>query len=131
MAAMLKKSIIFSKFFFISMTTWVSLEMAPAMSFAQTQDQEKELFLLAQKSFEDGFYDIAINFIDQLFKTYPDTTRRVEANLLLGQCYFFKSQYLKAYEIFQNLLKSTELKDATLFWLGDTYLKGANSQQAG
>jgi len=130
MAAMLKKSIIFSKFFFISMTTWVSLEMAPAASFAQTQDQEKELFLLAQKSFEDGFYDIAMNFIDQLFKTYPDTTRGVEANLLLGQCYFFKSQYLKAYEIFQNLLKSTELKDATLFWLGETYLKGADYQQA-
>src|SRR6185503_16840306 len=48
----------------------------------------------------------------------------------LGQCLFFKSQYLKAYEIFNELLQYTEYKDATLFWLGETYLKVSDYKQA-
>jgi TolA-binding protein len=95
---------------------------------AQTDD--KELFLVAEKAFEDGFYDVAMRYIDQLLKDFPQTDKRIEANLLLGQCYFFKSQYLKAYEIFQGLLQETEFKDATLFWLGETYLKGSDYVQA-
>jgi TolA-binding protein len=94
------------------------------------QEGEKELFLIAQKAFEDGFYDVAMRYIEQLFKQYPQTEKRVPANLLLGQCYFFKSQYLKAYDVFQELLKYTEFQDATLFWLGETYLKGADYSQA-
>ena len=70
----------------------------------QAQDNEKELFLVAQKAFEDGFYDVAMRYINQLLEEYPKTEKHIQANLLLGQCYFFKSQYLKAYDIFQNIL---------------------------
>jgi len=94
------------------------------------QDSEKELFLVAQKAFDDGFYDVAMRYIDQLLEQYPQTKKHVQAKLLLGQCYFFKSQYLKAYDTFQDLLKYSEFKDATLFWLGETYLKGADYKQA-
>ena len=87
-------------------------------------DKEQELFLVAEKAFEDGFYDVAIRYINQLLQEYPQTQKHVQANLLLGQCYFFKSQYLQAYDIFNNLLQYEELKDATLYWLGETYLKG-------
>ena len=87
------------------------------------ENEEKELFLVAQKSFEDGFYDIAIRYIDQLLEEHPQTDNRIQANLLLGQCHFFKSQYLKAYEVFQDLLQYSEFKDATLFWLGENSLK--------
>ncbi len=93
-------------------------------------NDEEELFLVAQKAFEDGFYDVAMGYINNYLEKYPQTQRRVQANLLLGQCYFFKSQYLKAYGIFEELLKYTEFKDATLFWIGETYLKGANYLQA-
>lgn len=96
----------------------------------QTQNDEKELFLVAQKAFEDGFYDVAIRYIDQFLEKYPQTEKRIEANLLLGQCYFFKNQYLKAFDIFQGLLQYSEFKDATLFWLGETYLKGSDYAQA-
>lgn len=90
------------------------------------QENDNELFQVAQKAFEDGFYDVAMRYIDQLLKNFPQTDKRVEANLLLGQCYFFQSQYLKAYETFQGLLQYNEYKDITLFWLGETSLKGAD-----
>ena len=98
-------------------------------AFPQDND-ERELFLVAQKAFEDGFYDVAIRYIDQLFQEYPQTEKRIQAKLLLGQCYFFQSQYLKAYDTFQSLLEHTEFKDATLFWLGETYLKGSDYKKA-
>ena len=97
---------------------------------SRAQNSEKELFLVAQKAFEDGFYDVAMRYINQLLEQYPQTKKHIQADLLLGQCYFFKSQYLKAYDIFQGLLKYSEFKDATLFWLGETYLKGSDYKQA-
>ena len=92
--------------------------------------KDNDLFLVAQKAFDDGFYDVAIRYIDQLFREFPGTDKRVQANLILGQCYFFKNQYLKAFDIFKQNLEFQELKDATLFWLGETYLKGSDYAQA-
>ncbi len=94
------------------------------------ESKEEELFLVAQKAFDDGFYDVAIRYINQFLQSYPKSEKFVQSQLLLGQCYFFKSQYLKAYDIFHRLLKYVEYKDATLFWLGETYFKGADYQQA-
>lgn len=108
----------------------ISLSGTVPLSLAHAQDSEKELFLVAQKAFEDGFYDVATRYINQLLEEYPQTTKHVQARLLLGQCYFFKSQYLKAYDTFQDLLQYAEFKDATLFWLGETYLKGSDYKQA-
>jgi len=92
--------------------------------------EETELFLVAQKAFDDGFYDVAARYINQFFEKYPLSEKRIEANILLGQCYFFQSQYLKAFNIFQDLLQYPQYKDATLFWLGEIYLKGSDYNQA-
>ncbi len=110
----------------ITVTLGTFLCLAPAFA----QSGEKELFLVAQKAFEDGFYDVAMRYIQQLQEQYPQTQRHIESNILLGQCYFFKGQYLKSYEIFHELLKESSFKDATLFWLGETYLKGGDYSQA-
>ncbi|MBF0386657.1 MAG: tetratricopeptide repeat protein [Candidatus Omnitrophica bacterium] len=91
---------------------------------------EKEVFVVAQRAFEDGFYDVSLRYIDQLFKEFPQTTKTVDARLLEGQCYFFKKQYLKAFAVFQELAKRNEYKDVTLFWLGETYLKVGDSAKA-
>ncbi|MCA9403353.1 MAG: tetratricopeptide repeat protein [Candidatus Omnitrophica bacterium] len=104
--------------------------VAGAVPSARAQTDDKEMFLVAQKAYEDGFYDVAIRYIDQLLTQHPDTNKRIEARLLLGQCYFFKSQYLKAYEVFNDLLQYTDYRDHTLYWLGETYLKGTDYQQA-
>ncbi|MBF0478174.1 MAG: tetratricopeptide repeat protein [Candidatus Omnitrophica bacterium] len=100
----------------------------PTSTFAANSDEE--LFLVAQKAFDDGFYDISIRYIEQLMKEYPQTTKIIESKLLLGQCYFFKSEYLKAYNFFKETLQYPQFKDATLFWLGETYLKGSDYKQA-
>jgi TolA-binding protein len=91
---------------------------------------EKELFFVAQSAFDDGFYDVAIRYIDEFLQKFPQSDKRHQAQLLSGQCYFFKNQYLKAFNIFQDLLQYPEFKDATLFWLGETYLKGSDYAQA-
>ncbi len=128
MAFMYFRKFFYSKIFyaFIILTLVFSLNGTAS----QTQEGEKELFLVAQKAFEDGFYDVAMRYITQLFNQYPKTDKHIQANLLLGQCYFFKSQYLKAYDIFQKLLQYSDFKDATLFWLGETYLKGSDYREA-
>ncbi len=95
-----------------------------------TNDAEKDLFFVAQKAFDDGFYDIAIRYLDQFFQQYPDSDKAIQAKLLVGQCYFFQNQYLKAYETFQSLSAYPNFQDATLFWLGETYLKGSDYKQA-
>lgn len=100
----------------------------PSNAFAQNQDQD--VFLVSQKAFDDGFYDVSLRYLSQLLNEYPDTKYRVKANLLIGQCYFFKNQYLKAYESFEKNINKIELSDATNFWIGETYLKGADYRQA-
>ncbi|MBL8013226.1 MAG: tetratricopeptide repeat protein [Candidatus Omnitrophica bacterium] len=94
------------------------------------QDAEKELFFVAQSAFDDGFYDVAIRYIEEFMQKYPQSDKKGQVLLLSGQCYFFKNQYLKAFNTFQDLLKYSEYKDATLFWLGETYLKGLDYAQA-
>ncbi len=90
------------------------------------ESDETELFLIAQKAFDDGFYDVAIRYVTQFLEKYPQTGKRIQANQLLGQCYFFKGQYLKAFDIFQSLVQYSDFKDITLFWVGETYLKGSD-----
>jgi len=130
MLPMSLKKTFYLKIFALLLMSGLFLGGKICVAVAQTQQAEKELFLVAQKAFEDGFYDVSMRYIDQLFKEYPQTQKRVQANLLLGQCYFFKTQYIKAYDVFQNLLQYNEFKDATIFWLGETYLKGADYKQA-
>ncbi|MCK5580366.1 MAG: tetratricopeptide repeat protein [Candidatus Omnitrophica bacterium] len=100
------------------------------MPSAEAISNEEELFLVSQKAFEDGFYDVAERYIQQFLKSYPETEKRIPAQLLLGQCYFFKNQYLKAFDIFQSLEQSSEFKDVTFFWLGETYFKGSDYNNA-
>ena len=100
---------------------------------AQATDKEDDLFFVAQKAFEDGFYDVALRYLDRFLKDFPQTNKRAQVELLIGQCYFFDNQYLKAFDQFEGLLKSPEaeeIKDAVLFWLGEVYLKSKDYKQA-
>ncbi|MFA5060219.1 MAG: tetratricopeptide repeat protein [Candidatus Omnitrophota bacterium] len=101
-----------------------------AATFAYGENESNELLMVAQKAFDDGFYDVAIRYAEQFLEKYPQDTKRTQVRLLLGQCHFFKSQYLKAFEVFQGLLQTVEMKDTTLYWLGETYLKGSDYDQA-
>ena len=56
--------------FLILIITVSALFFSSRISLAQTQtnNNEQELFLVSEKAFEDGFYDVAIRYIDQLMK---------------------------------------------------------------
>jgi tetratricopeptide (TPR) repeat protein len=102
----------------------------PAHLPAEEDTPTQELFWVAQRAFDDGFYDVAIRYIEQFLELNPDQEKLVQAKLLLGQCYFFKNQYLKSYSVFKELLPFDVLKDATYFWLGETYFKASDYNQA-
>ena len=119
-----RNSISFLKVFFISMM------LLTGSSQVLAQNTASDLFIVTQKAFEDGFYDVAIRYVNQFLKENPKTERKVQANLLLGQCYFFKAQYLKAFSIFKEFLSYKEYQDVTLFWMGETYLKGSDYKKA-
>jgi len=96
-------------------------------------EKEDELFFVSQKAFEDGFYDVALRYLDRFLTEFPETKKRPQVMLLIGQCYFFDNQYLKAFDQFEGLLKSAdseEIKDAVLFWMGEAYLKSKDYKQA-
>ncbi|NLE65745.1 MAG: tetratricopeptide repeat protein, partial [Elusimicrobia bacterium] len=97
---------------------------------ARSASDERELFVVAQRAFEDGFYDVSLRYIDQLLKDFPRAAKKIEARIIEGQCYFFKKQYLKAFSVFEDLVKQSEYKDVVLFWLGETYLKAGDHARA-
>ncbi len=130
MFSMVSRRFHHSKLFIIVVTGLFTL-LGASTPLVRAQDSyETELFLVAQKAFEDGFYDVSMRYIHQLFEENPKTEKHIQAKLLLGQCYFFRSQYLKAYDTFQGLVQYNEYKDATLYWLGETYLKGSDYKNA-
>ncbi|MDD3375599.1 MAG: tetratricopeptide repeat protein [Candidatus Omnitrophica bacterium] len=105
----------------ILLATLISTENQKSACWAQ--DNETELFLITQKAFNDGFYDVTTRYINQLLSQYPQTEKRPQITILLGQCYFFKGEYLKAFNEFKKLRNIPGYQDAVLFWLGETYLK--------
>ena len=109
-----------------------SLGMAlPSLTrMACAESNEKELFVVAQRAFEDGFYDVSLRYVNQLFTEFPATPKFVDAKLLEGQCYFFKKEYVKAFSVFKDLAGRNEYKDVSLFWLGETYLKSGDFVKA-
>lgn len=94
------------------------------------QDKAEELFFVAQKAFDDGFYDVAARYLEDFLHLYPDHPRWIQAKLLLAQCHFFQNRYLKAYEILDSIKDQTAFRDAILYWLGETHFKGADFQKA-
>ncbi len=91
---------------------------------------EKELIVVAQRAFEDGFYDVSLRYVAQVLQEFPKTDKYVDVRLIEGQCYFFKKQYLKAFNVFKELAGQDSYKDASLFWLGESYLKSGDYEQA-
>jgi len=71
-------------------------EVAPSVGLAQQDDQsrQEESLFVAQKAFDDGFYDVALNLLERFIRNYPSSPHLDDANLLMGQCYFHMSRFL-------------------------------------
>ena len=96
-------------------------------------DKEEELFFIAQKSFEDGFYDVSLGYFERFLKEFPETEKRPEAFLMIAQCFLKQAEYLNALEKLQQALEfpeSERIKDSLLYWIAEVHFKGKNFSQA-
>lgn len=101
-------------------------------SFAEEAKEANDLFV-AEKAFEDGFYEISLGLLDKFIKDYPQSSLFAKVNLLTGKCLFFKGKYLKALGMFEQLLNSPDavsIKDAVLYWIAEVHFKGKDYSQA-
>jgi len=99
---------------------------------AQTEKQE-ELLFVAQKALEDGFYDVSLGYLEQFLRDFPDTNKRPQIYLLMGQCYLHQGSFLIAIDNFDKILAlpNTEtIKDAVYYWKAEVYFKVKDYTQA-
>jgi len=94
--------------------------------FAQDNKEEETLYV-AKKAFEDRFYDVSLGLLERFLKNYPDSSKQVEVNFLIGQCYFHQSRFLDALAKFEELAslpQALNIKDAVLYWIAEVHFKG-------
>jgi tetratricopeptide (TPR) repeat protein len=89
------------------------------------QSQQEELYTTALRAFDDGFYDVAIRYLEQFLSDSAQNPKIPKAKFLLGQSYFFKNRYPEALNIF-NGLSDYDNKELLVYWLGEVYLKMGN-----
>jgi tetratricopeptide (TPR) repeat protein len=95
--------------------------------------KEEDAFYVATKSYQDGFYAVALTLFDRYLRAYPESDKGWEARVYIGQCYFFQEKYLKALELFETLAQAPDasgVRDQVLYWLGEVYVKGRDFRQA-
>ncbi|MBN2830734.1 MAG: tetratricopeptide repeat protein [Candidatus Omnitrophica bacterium] len=103
-----------------------------AISYAQGQGKE-EVFFVARKAFEDGYYEVSIGLLNRFLDDFPYSSKTGEAELLLGQSYFYQSKLIEALGKFEELLNkpsAANVKDAVLYWIAETYFKANNFPKA-
>jgi len=101
-------------------------EITPSSNITEDKRGEETLFV-AQKAFEDGFYDVSLGLFERYLKDYPNSTKIAEVNLLIGECYFYQNRFLDALTKFEETLKhpqASRIKDALFYWIAEVHFKG-------
>ncbi|MGE5309168.1 MAG: tetratricopeptide repeat protein, partial [Deltaproteobacteria bacterium] len=96
-------------------------------AYPQEDTKEAESLFVAQKAFDDGFYDVALSLLERFIKNYPASDKTSDVNLLIGRCYFQESRFLDALKQFEDLLEvpsARKIKDAVLFWIAEVHFRG-------
>ncbi|MDD5409572.1 MAG: tetratricopeptide repeat protein [Candidatus Omnitrophica bacterium] len=102
-------------------------------AYADESAKEEETLFMAQKAYEDGFYDVSLGLLKGFLKNYPDSSGVVEANLLIGECLFQQNKLKPALEKFEELLGNSQAapaKDALFYWIAEVNFKGDNYPEA-
>ncbi|MCM8786601.1 MAG: tetratricopeptide repeat protein [Candidatus Omnitrophica bacterium] len=91
---------------------------------------EEEKFYIATKAFNDGFYDVSISLLERFIKEYPHSQHLIEAKLYIAKCYYFKENYPKALEVFNEIVSklpsASSFLEEIYYWLAEIYAKGKN-----
>lgn len=102
--------------------------------FAQdTSIKEEEALYVAQRAFRDGFYDLSLSLAGRFLKEYPASNKISEAQLLIGQCYFYQNKLLESLAKLDSLLNDSNaknIKDAVLYWVAEVYFKSNDFNMA-
>ncbi|MCM8763244.1 MAG: tetratricopeptide repeat protein [Candidatus Omnitrophica bacterium] len=100
---------------------------------AEGLTKEEEALLLAQKAFNDGFYDTSLNILENFLINYPNSPKISQVNLYIGQCYLYQNRISDALNKFEGLLNdqgSDELGALLYFWIGEAYFRKGDFRQA-
>lgn len=90
------------------------------------QSQQEELYMTAMRAFDDGFYDVAIRYLEQYLSEAPENPKTPKAKFLLAQSYFFKNRFTEALNVFGGLKDTYDNKELLIYWMGEVYLKMKN-----
>jgi len=109
-------------------------QICVSFAFSQAENsKEDELFFVAQKALEDGFYDVSLGYLDRFLKEFPQTKRLGEVYLLIGQCYLNKDKYLDAIQEFDKILELPQIdkiRDTISYWKAEVYFRAKDYPNA-
>ncbi len=128
-----KSKNIFSFFIFVLTFCILIFGFWISPAFAQDDSKETESLFVAQKAFDDGFYDVALSLLERFLKNYPVSSKSPEVNLLIGQCYFHQHRFLEALKKFEEVLDQSgakNIKDAVFCWIAEVHFRGNNFLRA-
>lgn len=101
--------------------------------FAQDSSKEEEALFIAEKAFEDGFFDVALGLFERFLKNYPASSKAAKVNLLIGQCYFHQNKFLDALSKLEGLLslpQAKDIQDEVLYWIAEVHFRGNDFTKA-
>ncbi|MFH1442140.1 MAG: tetratricopeptide repeat protein [Candidatus Omnitrophota bacterium] len=96
--------------------------------FSQETKEEETLFV-AERAFDDGFYEVSLDLLERFLKTYSDSKNKQKVNLLIGKCYFNQNKYNNALEKFsaiENDPAIRDLRDEIFYWIAEVHFRGNN-----
>ena len=99
----------------------------------QKEPGEEAEFAFAKKVFNDGFYSLAQENLDDFLRGYPATKHLYEAHLLLGRSLYYQNDLKKSLYEFDIVLSSPNasgFEDSALYWMGDIYFKARDYEKA-
>ncbi len=96
-------------------------------------EREKELFFVLQKAYEDGIYDICLDYLEEFFQKFPQSPYRVKAKIYQARCLINKNKFPQARQILEGLVKEKvgiEELGEIYYLLGEIGFKTSDYQAA-
>ena len=78
-----------------------------SLVFAAEKLEESD-FTFAKKAFNDGFYDLAKERLENFLRTYPQTPRMYEVHVLLGRCFHYQGNTVLVIEHNLDVIKTAD-----------------------
>jgi len=111
--------------------TFFVLLFTASLCFAQSGEEAE--FAFAKKAFNDGFYSLAQENLEDFLRNFPATEHLYEAHLLLGRSLYYQNDLKRAYNEFDIVLDAPNVsgfEDSAVYWTGDIYFKGKDYEKA-